>query len=288
MHLLFFVNPKSGGKSKSRFVKDLEQYLDASRFTWDLAEWTDVDFEVASIQGEIDKADALIAVGGDGTVNYLGQVCMRYGKSLGIIALGSGNGFARHLGLPLESEAAIRRLNQATLQRVDAIKVDNRWCFNISGIGFDAHVAHEYAKTGSRRLMGYARLIVMGLGNFRPIGPRVVIDGVLQKQRNLFMMGVANGSQWGYGFSINGEGCLDDGVMEVYMIGKLPIWKLPGLLMKSRKSRLHEAREVTLTSAAKLQISDVKPIKVHIDGEPYTLGNQVDMVLEKGAVEVFY
>lgn len=286
-HLLFFVNPKSGGKQKSGFERELTLHLDNSKYTYDLVYWNHVDFELASIQSKLDKADVLVAVGGDGTVNYLGNICIRQNKSLAVIPMGSGNGLARHLNIPLSVKDAIAGLNEAKTHPVDVISVSNRWCFNICGIGFDAYVSHHYKYAGSRGFSGYAYHIIKALFTFKPRKYHIEADGIVADD-DFYIMGVANGSQWGYGFTVNANGKLDDGQMEYYIIRNPGILNIPSILWYSFRSKLHEHPAVELRRIQHLKVVCKQPIQIHIDGEPYTCGNELELNLQKAAIKMFY
>lgn len=286
-HLLFFVNPKSGGKKKSGFEHDLETYLDKSKYSYDLVYWNHVEFELAAIQSKIDHADVLVAVGGDGTVNYLGNICIRQNKALAVIPLGSGNGLARHLGIPLQSKNAVQGLNDASMHPVDVISVSNRWCFNICGIGFDAYVAHHYKHADSRGFLGYAYHILKALFSFKPRKYHIETDGIIA-DNDCYIMGVANGSQWGYGFTVNAEGKMDDGQMEFYAIRNPGLLKIPSILWYSFRSKLHLHPSVELRRIQHLKVGCSKPVQIHIDGEPYTCGNEIELNLKKAAIKMYY
>jgi|LakMenEpi03Aug12_release.lakeMendotaPanAssembly.Ray.scaffolds.fasta_scaffold413711_1 YegS/Rv2252/BmrU family lipid kinase len=286
-HLLFFVNPKSGGRKKTGFEHELQTHLDRKKITYDLVYWNHIEFELASIQSKIDKADILVAVGGDGTVNYLGNICIRENKTLAVIPMGSGNGLARHLGIPLQMKEAVLSLNAASEHPVDVISVNNRWCFNICGIGFDAYVAHHYKHAASRGFMGYAYHILKALFSFKPRKYHIETDGMVADD-DCYIMGVANGSQWGYGFTVNTNGKIDDGQMEYYVIRNPGIFNIPSILWYSFRSKLHLHPAVELRTIEHLKVGCSKPIQIHIDGEPYTCGNEIELNLEKEAIKMYY
>src|SRR6185295_2645872 len=85
---------------------------------------------------------------------------------LGIIPKGSGNGFARHLHIPIDAKHAIEILNRYNSTCVDVLKVNGSVCTNVFGIGFDGHIANLFAKMPKRGFATYARLVLSRFSAF--------------------------------------------------------------------------------------------------------------------------
>jgi diacylglycerol kinase family enzyme len=102
-HIEFIINPNSGVRKKEALIDQLKSDLDPNTdyglsFTERPAHATELAEEAVK-----NGADAVIAVGGDGSVNEVGKALINKDVALGIIPSGSGNGFARHLGIPMDS-----------------------------------------------------------------------------------------------------------------------------------------------------------------------------------------
>src|SRR5690606_36546223 len=119
--ILFVINPISGGKKKTAFKKTVLEVLELERFhpTFQQTTGPNHAYEIGR-QAIADGYDAVVAVGGDGTINELGSALLGSDIPLGIIPEGSGNGLALYLGIPLNETAALRRINRFDVQEVDS------------------------------------------------------------------------------------------------------------------------------------------------------------------------
>jgi len=159
-------------------------------------------------------ADLVLAIGGDGTANEVAQGLLGSPAALGIVPVGSGNGLARALRIPLRPEPALAALESGARRRMDVGFLNGRLFLNVAGVGFDAvvgHAFHERGKRGGRRgFLGYVRLCLLELRTYR--SPRLAIE-VAPERLDLaaFVVTFANGPQYGSGAVINPGGKLDDG-----------------------------------------------------------------------------
>src|SRR3954451_1156349 len=101
-------------------------------------------------------ARLVLAWGGDGTINEIASALVFGDVPLGIIPAGSGNGLARELGVAVRAEAAVTDALAAAPKPMDVGEIDGRYFVNIAGIGFDAHIAAQFASSTRRGFLGYA------------------------------------------------------------------------------------------------------------------------------------
>ncbi|MFR4039641.1 MAG: diacylglycerol/lipid kinase family protein, partial [Butyricimonas faecalis] len=87
----------------------------------------------------------IIAAGGDGTVNEIGTALINTGIAFGVISLGSGNGFARHLGFSQMMNKALKQVLKSETTNIDVVEINGHYSLNVSGFGFDAEVAHFFS-----------------------------------------------------------------------------------------------------------------------------------------------
>src|SRR3546814_556050 len=138
-HILFIINPISGGKNKRGFKENAQQYLDESLFTTDFVFSEKVHHaETLTKEGLASGCDYIVAVGGDGTINEVAKVLVGTNTPLGIIPEGSGNGLARTLNIPIDQKAAIGLLNKQRINEIDSGCINGIPFFNMAGVGFDA------------------------------------------------------------------------------------------------------------------------------------------------------
>lgn len=156
--ILFLVNPKSGVSGKRRVPQMVGQYIDHARYESKVCytQYAGHAYELAKEAAE-KGVDVVVAVGGDGTVNEVARAIVHTGTALGVIPCGSGNGFARHLGIPIGVKKSIEFINAARPVNIDYGKINGQMFFCSCGVGFDALVSSDFAKGKGRGVFNYIR-----------------------------------------------------------------------------------------------------------------------------------
>ena len=157
MKIRFIVNPISGTGKHRGIEAVIEEYTD---FEYDAVFTNNSGDATRLSQIAVDeKIDVVIAVGGDGTVNECAKAIIGSKTALGVIPCGSGNGFAFHFGMKKDITQAILQLNSCTISVIDSCTANNIPFVNVSGIGFDAHIAHLFSDLKERGFLNYLKLI---------------------------------------------------------------------------------------------------------------------------------
>ncbi|MCK5907403.1 MAG: hypothetical protein KAG37_07420, partial [Flavobacteriales bacterium] len=224
------------------------------------------------------KADYVIAVGGDGTVHEVAKGLVGQKAIFGIIPMGSGNGVARHLKIPVRVSKAISIIQDSGIHKIDALRINDKFILGVGGAGFDAHIAHEFDKAPTRGLSTYAKLSFKEYFKFKPIEYEFEIDA-LQVKGKAFLFAIANSSQWGNDFFISPESSMKGGKAKLIVVEEIDKARTallgPALLTKS------------ITKLPFVKSYDFKELKFklsnstfHIDGEPSMVqGEQVVKVV---------
>jgi len=207
------------------------------------------------------------AVGGDGTVNEVAQGLVRTSTKMGIIPKGSGNGLARHLGIPMSVKKSLDILASEKTIRMDTIFVNNKLSVNVSGIGFDGHVAGLFGKNGKRGLLGYVKLVTREFFGFKEFAIAAYADGKVL-QRNAFILAIANSSQFGNNATISPLASVCDQLMDVCFIKKVPLSQSIGFAQKMFTRKIDTSAFVEIIKAKELSITFPDQMPYHIDGEP--------------------
>ncbi|MFD3407898.1 diacylglycerol kinase family protein [Aquirufa sp. HETE-83D] len=215
-------------------------------------------------------ATKIIAIGGDGTINEVASTLLYSHIPLGIIPMGSGNGLARHLGIPLSFEMALERALTGTLITIDSAKWNNRMFFCTAGIGFDATVAANFALRGKRGFINYIYSTFVSLITYRPV--------IIDELGPIFSFTVANANQFGNNAYISPESDLQDGLLEVIQINPGTTLQLVHLGISLFRKKLHLHPLVNIKTVKSLQFHAPKGIPYHLDGE--------SLVLENDSVEI--
>ena len=140
--IVFILNPISGTGKQKKAIPIIEKYLDRSKYEYKIlkTEYAGHASEIAQ-QAVQDKADIVVAIGGDGTINESFQALVNTELCFGIVPCGSGNGMARHLKIPRDLKKAIDLINKGNTRKIDSCSVNDRPFLSIAGVGFDAHIA---------------------------------------------------------------------------------------------------------------------------------------------------
>lgn len=208
----------------------------------------------------------VFAVGGDGTMNEVARGLLHSSVALGILPKGSGNGLARHLRIPLSIDNALQLLDMKKTIKIDTININNHLSVNVSGIGFDGHVAGMFARDGNRGLFTYGKLVVGQFNKFDPFECQVSLDGVTSHE-NLFSISFANSSQFGNNAFIAPTASLCDQLIDVCMINKMNTFQGLQFAQKLFNKTLTHSKHVRISQARDIKITTHKEIPFHIDGE---------------------
>ena len=218
----------------------------------------------------------VIAWGGDGTVNEVATALVHRQVPLGIVPAGSGNGLAADLGIPFAARAALEVAAAGRTLAIDAGEVNGNLFFNIAGVGIDAVIAARFAERGPGRrgLAGYLQLSASELFRYRCQSYQFTIDGEEIEHRAI-LIAIANGRQYGNRLLIAPGARLDDGLLEVVVVGDLSLvgvaWRLPALF----RGTLSPGRGVVMRAARSIRLRSAGEIPYHLDGEPRLASNEL-------------
>ena len=229
----------------------------------------------------------VIAWGGDGTVSDIASVVAFRDCVLGIIPVGSGNGLARELGIPLRPEAAFGVALDGAERVIDCGEIDGRLFFNIAGFGLDARVSHQFAAGGlvRRGFRRYMEITARELFSFEPDDHTIVADGITVRQKTI-VIAIANGRQYGNGAVIAPGARLDDGQFDVVVIAaRHPIVGLLQVPMIFAR-QIARVPGVTILKASQVEITSARTVLYHLDGEPYVGAASVKICVRPRALRV--
>lgn len=263
----------------------IQKNLDISLFDYSIV------FTDSAMHGSQLAADALgqyqyiIAVGGDGTVNEIASSIAGADVALGIIPFGSGNGLARFLGIPMDTEKAIQTLNQQRVELIDAAKLNGQWFFNMAGMGFDAHISEVFSHDKTRGFGAYIRSAFREITNYKSENYHIEIDGVVY-DREAFMLSFANSSQYGNNAHVSPDASVQDGLLDVCIIKPFPLYKFIGMGMRMFTKTSTSSKYVEIIRGKNILIRRAKPGPVHLDGEPQILGTDAEINIVPASLNI--
>lgn len=229
--------------------------------------------------------DCVVAVGGDGTVNEVARGMIGQDAALGIIPFGSGNGLARFMKIPMNSKKAIHAINNSRLETIDSATFNGMSFFNMAGIGFDAQISMEFAKLTTRGFSGYIKTTLRELRNYRPKEYTLTIDGK-QYSRRAFMISIANSSQYGNDAHIAPNADIKDGLLDVCIVKKFPLYAFPVLAYRLMTKSAHRSNYVEIIQGKDIRIERAEAGPIHLDGEPFEMDKELHIQVQPLSVNI--
>ncbi|MFM9367806.1 diacylglycerol kinase [Streptomyces sp. Da 82-17] len=272
--ITLFVNPTAGRGRGAHAAQPAASALRAAGFSVRTVVGDGPDDALRRAREAVDAGTgALVAVGGDGMAGLALQAVAGTRTPLGVVAVGTGNDFARTLGLPVRAPEAAGRLTAEALKRsrirdVDLGRVDGRWFGTVLASGFDSRVNDR----GNRmRLPGgrfkYDLAILAELAAFKPLPYRIRLDDGPVLEVDATLVAVGNGSSYGGGMRICAGARPDDGLFDVTVVGDCSRATLLRVFPRVYKGTHLDHPKVTVHRAAKISI-DAPDITGYADGEP--------------------
>lgn len=261
----FIVNPISGIKAKMAAIDLLKEEL-SNNFEYEV-----IHTKAANHATELAKeavllnSDAVIAVGGDGSVNEVGKALIHTDVPLGVIPFGSGNGFARHLKIPMQVKGAIDVINRFNVKRIDTAVINDQVFLATAGLGFDAHIGWKFADFGKRGFISYSQITINEYFNFQPETYEMIIDGEKIKTE-AFLVNFANVGQYGNNAWIAPSASLTNGKLNVCILKPFPAHLAPDIIFKLFNKTIENSKYYQFFQAKEIEV--INTGKFHIDGEP--------------------
>jgi diacylglycerol kinase (ATP) len=270
----FIINPGAGAKASDKVIKAiLERFPDASgriyltRFPGDA---TGLAKEAVSV-----GAECIMVAGGDGTINEVVKVLVNQPVKLGIVPAGSGNGFARHLGIKNRFDHLDLIASGSLAYRlVDVMRVNDRYSINVAGFGFDARIAHLSAVRKSRGAFMYIRLILKELLSYKPLYFNGSVDGK-RFEKTPFLLSIANSNQYGNGAYIAPFADISDGVITLCGVDKMGFLTFFSIFFRMLTRNISGSGEYFALDGRELIIRHDGCFEGHLDGEPVLFENDV-------------
>jgi diacylglycerol kinase (ATP) len=279
MRATLILNPKSG-KKRAMLVR-----ADAHAMAKELGVELDEQVIEEPGHGTVLAAAAknagherVICVGGDGTLNAVAAGLIGGPTALGVVAMGSGNGYARSLKLPLKPHEALRIAFTGEPTLVDVCYLNDQLFLGTAGIGFDARVAHEFDRTEGRGLWNYMRIILKDILGARPMRVVVKANGAT-REANVLMMVFCNTREFGNGAVISPGSAPDDGMAELRLVAKPALPLLAKAFFDVYTERADKSRYITNIVTREATVHQAGTL-AHLDGEPAHVGHEVRFRLE--------
>lgn len=284
--ILLIINPISGNGKKKGLADKVVSTLATPNVNVDVA-YTERPGHATELAAKavLDNYDVVIACGGDGTINETAKALCNTNTALAIIPSGSGNGLARHLGIPMNVDDAIDVIRKQHIEKCDYGTVNGKHFFCTFGIGFDAAVSDRFAASKSRGLTTYARSAVTELLSYKPSEYVIETDGHTITTPAFIITG-ANASQYGNNAYIAPQASVRDGMIDIVIAPSVPLYSLPGFGFDMMAGTLPHNRHINIIKCKHAVIKRGINGPGHLDGEPADLGDTLDIQCHHAALQI--
>ena len=282
----FIINPKSGTQSKEQILHLLDEKLDKTKYAQEViyTEYAGHAVEIAAQKAK-ESVHAVVAIGGDGTINEIARSLVHTKTALGIIPCGSGNGLARHLQISMEPKKAIEIINEGIIDVIDYGKINEVPFFCTCGVGFDAFVSLKFAKAGRRGPLTYLEKTLLESLKYQPETYELETeDGTLKYKA--FLIACGNASQYGNNAYIAPQAMLTDGLLDVTILEPFTVLDVPSLSFQLFNKTIDQNSRIKTFRCQTLRIHRTKPGVVHFDGDPMMMGENIDVKVIKEGLQV--
>lgn len=281
--ILFVINPISGGKAKiewENFVRDYYKNIPGNIEFYILTGENDED----SLKHWIDrlKPEAVVAVGGDGTVSLVAKQVLGKDIALGILPAGSANGMARELKIPENINDALDIIANGQTKQADVIDVNGHICLHLSDIGLNAQLIKHFEEGKLRGKLGYATKVIKTLWTKSWMTLRINVHGKEVTMKALMVV-LANATMYGTGAVINPEGDLYDGKFEVVIMKRLALSELFKMWVKPQP---FNPEKIKLYPATSVSIQTTRKVHFQVDGEYLGKVHTVDANIVAGKLKL--
>jgi len=278
---LIIINPKAGRKR----IIEVSERIKKFGNLFDYAVFYDVNVFRDFIEENLDKYEIFVAAGGDGTVNSLAARLAGKDKTLAVLPVGSGNGFAREMGFRKSIRKLIKDIKYNKTFYTDVFYVNGIPCINVFGLGIDSYVAHDFSGSEKRGFWSYVAALIKIIRSIKPVKIKVDLEGK-QIDEEAFMFSVTNTRQFGNHAIITPAAAPDDGKLNIVIVRPFPKIFLPLFAVKLMTGTLKESKYVSYFETDKPVTVETSETRFHIDGEPVIFDSPVTVTIKKNALKV--
>jgi diacylglycerol kinase (ATP) len=281
----FIINPISGVGKKGDLPEQIEKYLDHSKFNYDIV-FTEYRKHAKKLayEASMNGVDIVCAVGGDGSVHEVGTSLIGTQTKLAILPCGSGNGLARHMGIPVNIPKAIECINKEASIRMDTVLVNDKPFLGIGGYGFDAIVAKKFDSYHKRGFWSYVKLVLREFMRYNPINISVDLNGEI-KTMPVVLCTIANASEFGNGFVVSPTSDVTDGKIELCILKPFSMWFAPSVIFRFFRRTSHKSKFAEVIPFQKARIKLSQKI-AHYDGEPFDVRDELNIQVVPSSLNI--
>lgn len=268
--ILFIINPISGDIQKANLPHLIEKNIDKQKYEPSIR-YSERKGHAKYLAEDAVKEDfkVVVAVGGDGSISEVAAALVHTDVKLGIIALGSGNGLAHHLNLPIRNvKKSIQIINKGNTVSIDTGTSNHGVFLSFAGAGIESQIARTYSHFGKRGFFAYAFAAVKDVfSGYESQQRKISIDGEMH-DLTLFMFTIYNAKYLGYKVG-KVEASLQDGYFQLLHLKPFPFWKLLYVAILLIVGKIHLAKEATIYKAKEIVLFNNQKTPFQKDGDAF-------------------
>lgn len=274
--IVYFINPISGTGGKGLLLDIISNKTAEKNIPFEILH-TNAEGDYAYLKEKItaENITDVIVCGGDGTVNQVANGLLGVPVNIGIIPMGSGNGLAFAAKIPKRIHKALEVVFTGNAVYIDSFYINKKFSCMLCGLGFDAQVAHDFAKQKKRGLSTYIKQSVKNFFNARNYDFEIILDG-RSLHSEAFFISIANSNQFGNNFTIAPQASLNDGLLDIVIVNKMSKLRMIWTILKQIRNgqvRMYEDKkyhknDIHYFQTKKITIKNPQLAPLHIDGDP--------------------
>ena len=291
----FIVNPAAGRGISTKIVKEAGKYLQKQKISY-MVKYSQYEKHAIELVRELAGAgcNCIVAVGGDGTVLECAQGIYFLGKegrekiSLGLLACGSGNDFARTIKLPQNINEALEVIIKKNQSRCDMFECNGIPGLNIACMGIDSEIAHMADKI--KKVFGklsYLVAVIKNIFTYKSIKAKITMDGEVVEGK-FTILAMCNGKYYGGGFMIAPMAEITDGLITFEYIEHLPWYRMLVLFPKVFSGGHIGLKEVNVKNCKHVKIEYGGNNVFNIDGNIVNVGKVIDLKIAPAAINIIH
>lgn len=258
---LFFINPYSGSGNYKKIIASLKK------------EDKNINYHISTGKSSLNdfflnianKYKVIVICGGDGTINSILPYTKNSHLVFAVLPNGSGNGFAREMAYSKNVEKMLATIKRGEIRKIDVVTVNNNYCCNLAGIGFDSYIADRFDKSGKRGLITYILESIKGFLKYPQINAQIQADDTILEGR-YFMLTIANTRQFGNNAIIAPNANPSDGLLDLVAIKSFPKRLTPFIILKIMGKQGKNSKYISYLKANEITIKSDFGL-YHVDGE---------------------
>lgn len=274
--IIYFINPISGTGGRKVLIKKIEEKTNLQNIPFEILP-TNAAGNYFFLKEKISKEGItdIVICGGDGTVSQVAGTLLDEAINIGIIPMGSGNGLALAAKIPKQIDKALNIIFTGKAAYIDSFFINSTFSCMLCGLGFDAQVAHDFAKQEKRGLGTYIKQTFINFIKVRPWAFEIINKGK-SFSASAYFISIANSNQFGNQFTIAPGASINDGLLDIIVVKKMSklrfLWAvvhqvLNGKIKEYDEKTFHE-KDVLYFQTNKLIIHNLDAAPLHIDGDP--------------------